>query len=59
MNALRPVDHEIESWQTIDAHNLVESYAKGQLKGSLKEIAADLKEEDNPVIMLIKHKNNN
>lgn len=32
------------------------SYKKGQLKGRLKEIAATLDEESNPVIMLIKHK---
>lgn len=29
---------------------------KGQLKGKLKEIAATLNEESNPVIMLIKHR---
>jgi hypothetical protein len=34
----------------------VESYKKGELKGRLKEIAAELDEESNPVIMLIKHK---
>jgi hypothetical protein len=57
MIALRPVNHEIESWQPIEAHRLVESYEKGELKdGKLKEIAATLDEEDNPVIMLIKHK---
>ena len=56
MNALRPVNHEIESWQRIDADQLVEDYEKGVLKGKLKEIAASLKEEDNPVIMLVKHK---
>jgi hypothetical protein len=56
MNVLRPVNHEIESWQCLEAHELVESYEKGELKGRLKEIAATLNEEDNPVIMLIKHK---
>lgn len=56
MNMLRPVDHEIDSWQSIDAHRLVESYEKGELKGDLKEIAATLDEESNPVIMLVKHK---
>lgn len=56
MNWLRPVNHEIESWQPLEAHQLVESYKKGELKGKLKEIAATLDEEDNPVIMLIKHK---
>ncbi|MDR1201299.1 MAG: hypothetical protein LBL58_06680 [Tannerellaceae bacterium] len=39
-----------------EAFSLVEAYGKGQLKGKLKEIAATLDEESNPVIMLIKHK---
>ncbi|MDR1371079.1 MAG: 6-bladed beta-propeller [Dysgonamonadaceae bacterium] len=56
MNVLRPVNHEIESWQPLEAHQLVESYKKGELKGKLKEIAAQLNEDSNPVIMLIKHK---
>ena len=56
MNRLRPINHEIESWQPLEAHQLVESYKKGELKGRLKEIASRLDEESNPVIMLIKHK---
>ncbi|RHJ87852.1 6-bladed beta-propeller [Parabacteroides sp. AM08-6] len=56
MNMLRPVNHEIESWQNLDAPRLVEAYEKGELKGKLKEIAATLDEEANPVIMLVKHK---
>jgi hypothetical protein len=56
MNALKPVNHEIESWQSLEAFQLVESYRKGELKGKLKEIAATLSKESNPVIMLIKHK---
>jgi len=56
MSMARPVNHEIESWYPLDAFQLVESYEKGQLKGKLKEIAATLNEESNPVIMLIKHK---
>jgi hypothetical protein len=51
--ALNP---EILSWQGLEAHQLVESYEKGQLKGQLKEIAAKLDAESNPVIMLLKHK---
>jgi hypothetical protein len=51
-----PVDGEIVTWQPLEAHQLVEAREKGQLKGRLKEIAATLDEEDNPVIMLIKHK---
>jgi hypothetical protein len=40
----------------LEAYQLVESYKRGELKGKLKEIAATLNEESNPVIMLIKHK---
>jgi hypothetical protein len=56
MNWLRPVNHEIESCQPLEAYQLVESYKKGELKGKLKEIAAKLDEDSNPVIMLVKHK---
>jgi hypothetical protein len=57
MNFLEPVNHDIELYQPLEALELVESYEKGELKdGKLKEIAAKLDEEDNPVIMLIKHK---
>lgn len=50
------IDDEIAKWDCLDAPQLVEAYEKGQLKGKLKEIAATLDEESNPVIMLIKHK---
>lgn len=50
------VDDKIASWQSIEASQLIEDYEKGKLKGRLKEIAASLDEESNPVIMLIKHK---
>ncbi len=56
MNWLRPVNHEIESWQALDANQLIESYNNGELKEKLKKIAATLNEDSNPVIMLIKHK---
>ena len=57
MSMLRPVNHEIDSWQPLEAYQLVESYKKGELKdGKLKEIAAKLDPDDNPVIMLVKHK---
>jgi hypothetical protein len=56
MTSRRPLDHEIATWQSLQAHELVEAYGKGQLKGKLKEITAKLDEESNPVIMLIKHK---
>ena len=50
------VNNEIAFCQKLEADELVEAYEKGQLKGKLKEIAENLKEEDNPVIMLVKHK---
>jgi hypothetical protein len=56
MNWLNPVNYESALCQSIGAHELVESYEKGELKGRLKEIAATLDEDSNPVIMLVKHK---
>ena len=40
--------------QSIRASSLVEAYEKGKLSGKLKEIASKLKEDDNPVLMIIK-----
>lgn len=54
--SLRSINNEIVWSQTLQAHELVEANEKGQLKGRLKEIAAKLNEEDNPVIMLVKQK---
>jgi hypothetical protein len=51
-----PVNHEIALYQPLEAFDLVEAYGKGQLKGKLKEIADELDEESNPVIMLVKYK---
>jgi hypothetical protein len=51
-----PVNDEIATLQSLEAYQLVESYEKGELKGRLKEIAAGLDEDSNPVIMLIKQK---
>ena len=56
VRSLEPVNHERESQQVLEAHQLVESYKKGELKGKLKELASKLNEDDNPVIMLVKHK---
>ena len=52
---LRPLNEEI-AFQKLEAIELVEAYKEEHLKdGKLKEIAATLNEESNPVIMLIKH----
>ena len=50
------VGNDIAFWGIYGAEVLVESYKNGDLKGRLKEIAATLDAEDNPVIMLVKHK---
>ena len=42
--------------EKLDAFELVEAYKEGKLKGKLKEIAAELDEEDNAVIMIAKNK---
>ena len=51
-----PLNGEIPSCQYLEASELVQEYERGRLKGKLKEIASKLDTEDNPVIMLIKHK---
>ena len=58
MNRLTSVNHaEIAYQQKIEAYRLVDDYQNGRLKdGKLKEIASHLDAEDNPVIMLVKHK---
>jgi uncharacterized protein YjdB len=43
---------EIAFWQKIEANTLVEAYRKGKLK----DVAAGLDEDSNPVIMLVKNK---
>ena len=50
------INNEIAFWQKLEADHLFEAHEKEQLKGKLKEIAAKLEEEDNPVIMLVKYK---
>ena len=47
---------EIALVQKLEAYELVEAYQKGKLKGKLKEIAAGLEEDSNPVLILIKYK---
>jgi hypothetical protein len=50
-------NNEIAVMKKLEANELVEAYKEGKLKeGRLKEIAAGLDEESNPVIMLIKYK---
>ena len=53
----RPLKNdEIAIYRSIEAYQLVEDYEEGLLKGKLKEIAAGLNAESNPVIMVAKHK---
>lgn len=49
-------NNEIAFMEKIEAYELIEAYGEGKLKGKLKEIAAELDEDSNPVIMLAKHK---
>ncbi|MDR0795160.1 MAG: 6-bladed beta-propeller [Tannerella sp.] len=52
----RPLCSEVFFLKNIEAFQLVEDFKKGILKGKLKEIAATMDKEDNPVIMVVKHK---
>ena len=54
--AKKTISHEIAFCQTLGADKLVEAYTKGALKGKLKEITAELQEDSNPIIMLVKYK---
>lgn len=49
-------DSEIAFVQKLETSDLLDAYEKGKLKGRLKEIAATLGEDANPVIMLAKYK---
>ena len=49
-------NQEIAFVNKFESYELVEAYGKGELKGKLKEIAAKLNEESNPVIMVAKYK---
>ena len=49
-------NEEVAAYETLSADRLVEAYGIGVLNGGLKEIAAGLDEESNPVLMLVKHK---
>ncbi|MCG6187452.1 6-bladed beta-propeller [Maribellus maritimus] len=51
-----PLNSEIAAFQNLEAFQLAEAYKNDELKGKLKEIAAGLNEESNPVIMLMKYK---
>ena len=48
--------NDIVSYEKYEAFELIEANKEGKLKGRLKEIASQLKDDDNPVIMLMKHK---
>lgn len=47
---------DVATYQILTAGRLIEAYAENKLKSPLKEIAAKLDEESNPVILLIKYK---
>ena len=47
---------DISFWSLLKPYELIDDFKKGNLKGKLKEIAALLTEDSNPVIMIVKHK---
>jgi hypothetical protein len=47
---------DVAFWQKLEAYELIEANEKGELKGKLKEVAAELNDDSNPVIMLIKYR---
>ena len=49
-------NNEIAFRQKLEAHELIELNRKGELKGKLKEVATELDDDSNPVIMLVKYK---
>ncbi|MDR2586293.1 MAG: 6-bladed beta-propeller [Prevotellaceae bacterium] len=51
-----PINDNVSACKSLGADSLVDAYKKGQLKGKLRDIAAALDENDNPVVMLIKNK---
>lgn len=51
-----PINGKIASFQTLPANRLVEAYENDGLKGKLKEVAATLNDESNPVLMLLINK---
>jgi len=51
-----PVNGEIAGFQNLEAYQLVEAYKKDELQGKLKEVAAGLNEESNPVILVMTYK---
>ena len=56
MGLLSPVNSKGEYCASLNAFDLCENYKEGKLKGKLKDVAAKLGEDDNPVIMLVKPK---
>ncbi|GAB1360544.1 6-bladed beta-propeller [Porphyromonadaceae bacterium] len=56
VNIFSPENSEVAFYNRINPSELVDSYNKGELKGKLKEIAATLDEDSNPVIMVVKYK---
>ncbi|MDR0962373.1 MAG: 6-bladed beta-propeller [Mediterranea sp.] len=51
-----PVNGSVATYQLLDVDRLIEAYKNDELQGKLKEVAAHLSEDDNPVIMIMKYK---
>ena len=52
----KTINNEIYFWDKIEPDILIQANKKGEIKGRLKEIAENLEEDSNPIIMLVKHK---
>ena len=50
------VNGTIAAFNILTADQLVEAYEKDELKGPLKDIAAQLDEDANPVLVVMKYK---
>ena len=51
-----PMNKPIAAYQILQADQLVEAYHKDELEGKLKEVAATLEEDSNPVVLILTEK---
>lgn len=51
-----PMNKPIAAYQILQADQLVEAYREDELEGKLKEVAATLEEDSNPVVLILTEK---
>lgn len=56
MATINPLQDGTGFWQIMEAHDLIKLYKNDKLQGPLKTLAAELAEDDNPIILLAKNK---